>query len=148
MGPADLAGPLRVMANHNASGVVGRLAAPPRLTGYHGHMSIPLPDSSVPRLLGFDVPTLQTIVDHGADEAIVAMLDVAPDAHWLKLFDERVAALQGELGLAGVELDGTSILFFGSIADSRRLATAISALINGINMEVAGHNAPLHPPAP
>ena len=110
-------------------------------------MSIPVPDSSVPRLLGFDVPTLQTIVDHGADEAIVAMLDVVPDAHWLKLFDERVAALKGELGLAGVELDGTSILFFGSIADSRRLATAVSALINAINMEVAGHTDPFQPTA-
>ena len=111
-------------------------------------MSIPVPDSSAPRLLGFDVPTLQTRVDHGADEAIVAMLDVIPDAHWLKLFDERVAALKGELGLAGVELDGTSILFFGSIADSRRLASAVSALINAINMEVAGHNEPFQTPAP
>lgn len=110
-------------------------------------MSIPVPDSSVPRLLGFDVPTLQTSVDHGADEAIVAMLDVAPDARWLKLFDERVAALKGELGLAGVELEGASILFFGSIADSRRLATAISALINAINMEVAGHTDPFQPTA-
>jgi len=146
VGPADLAGPLCVLANHNASAVVGRLTAPARLTGYHDGMSIPVPDSSVPRLLGFDVPTLQTIVDHGADEAIVAMLDVAPDAHWLKLFDERVAALKGELGLAGVELDGTSILFFGSIADSRRLATAISALINAVNMEVAGRTEPFQPP--
>ncbi len=136
------------MGNHNASAIASRRRAPQRLTGYHPRMSIPLPDSSVPRLLGFDVPTLQTIVDHGADEAIVAMLDVAPDAHWLKLFDERVAALKGELGLAGVELDGTSILFFGSIADSRRLATAVSALINAINMEVAGRNAPFQPTAP
>lgn len=139
---------LCVSTNDNASAVSGRLPALPRVTGYHARMSIPVPDSSVPRLLGFDVPTLQTRVDHGADEAIVAMLDVIPDAHWLKLFDERVAALKGELGLAGVELDGTSILFFGSIADSRRLASAVSALINAINMEVAGHNEPFQPPAP
>lgn len=110
-------------------------------------MSIPVPDSSVPRLLGFDVPTLQARVDHGVDEAIAAMLDVIPDARWLKLFGERVAALKGELGLAAVELDGTSILFFGSIADSRRLASAVSALINAINLDVAGHNAPFQPPA-
>ena len=65
------------------------------LTSLHdGHSSAG--GQAVKSSLRFDVPTLQTIVDHGADEAIVAMLDVVPDAHWLKLFDERVAALKGE----------------------------------------------------
>ena len=111
-------------------------------TGYHARMSIPAPDQRLPRLLGFDVPALHTLVDHGVDEAIAAILDVVPDAHWLRLFHQRVAVLTGELGLAGVASEGASILFFGSVADSRRLATEVSALINAINMEVAGHVPP------
>jgi len=61
----------------------------------------PTPDNaSAPRLLGFDVPDLQATVDQAEDEAIVAMLDVAPSARWLQVFHRRVDALKGELGLA------------------------------------------------
>lgn len=66
---------------------------------------------SAPRLLGFDVPGLQATVDHAEDEAIVAMLDVAPSARWLQVFHRRVDALKGELGLAGVQMDGRTIRF-------------------------------------
>ncbi|MET0281120.1 MAG: hypothetical protein ABW278_08350 [Steroidobacteraceae bacterium] len=105
-------------------------------------MSIPPPVSSGPRLLGFDVPTLRATVDQGTDEAIIAMLDVIPSPPWLALFEERVMALKGELGLARVELAGASILFFGSIADSRRLATLVHVLINEVNMTIAGQDRP------
>ncbi len=91
---------------------------------------------SAPRLLGFDVPGLQATVDHTEDEAIVAMLDVAPSARWLQVFRRRVDALKGELGLAGVQMDGRTIRFYGSAADSRRLANEIAGLIKDIAQEL------------
>jgi hypothetical protein len=89
-------------------------------------------DPNAPRLLGFDVPDLHSRVDHAEDEAIVAMLDVEPSIAWLQLFHAHVDALKGELGLAGVAMDGRSIRFFGSIADSRRLANEITGLIKDV----------------
>lgn len=98
----------------------------------------PTPDNaSAPRLLGFDVPGLQARVDHAEDEAIVALLDVEPSARWLQVFHRRVDALKGELGLAGVQMDGRSIRFFGSVADSRRLANEIAGLIKDIAQELS-----------
>lgn len=91
---------------------------------------------SAPRLLGFDVPDLQATVDQAEDEAIVAMLDVAPSARWLQVFHRRVDALKGELGLAGVQMDGRTIRFYGSVADSRRLANEIAGLIKDIAQEL------------
>lgn len=95
-------------------------------------MNIHSPDPGAPRLLGFDVPDLHTRVDQTEDEAIVAMLDVAPSAAWLEVFHAHVDALKGALGLAGVEIDGRTIRFFGSIADSRRLANEITGLIKDV----------------
>lgn len=92
---------------------------------------------NAPRLLGFDVPGLQATVDHAEDEAIVALLDVEPSTRWLQVFHRRVDALKGELGLAGVEMDGHSIRFFGSVADSRRLANEITGLIKDIAQELS-----------
>lgn len=98
----------------------------------------PTPDTaSAPRLLGFDVPGLQATVDQAEDEAIVALLDVEPSARWLQVFHRRVDALKGELGLAGVQMDGRSIRFFGSVADSRRLANEIAGLIKDIAQELS-----------
>jgi hypothetical protein len=45
--------------------------------------------------------------------------------------------LKGELGLAGVQMDGRSIRFFGSVADSRRLANEIAGLIKDIAQELS-----------
>lgn len=92
---------------------------------------------SAPRLLGFDVPGLQATVDHAEDEAIVAMLDVAPSARWLQVFHRRVDALKGKRGLAGVQMDGRTIRFYGSVADSRRLANEIAGLIKDIAQELS-----------
>jgi hypothetical protein len=98
----------------------------------------PTPDNaSAPRPLGFDVPGLKAKVDHAEDEAIVALLDVEPSARWLQVFHRRVDALKGELGLAGVQMDGRSIRFFGSVADSRRLANEIAGLIKDIAQELS-----------
>lgn len=100
-------------------------------------MNTPPADPNAPRLLGFDVPGLHARVDHAEDEAIVAMLDVAPSAEWLQVFDRHVDALKGELGLAGVEIDGRTIRFFGSIADSRRLANEITGLIKDVAQKLS-----------
>lgn len=64
------------------------------------------------------------------------MLDVAPSARWLQVFHRRVEALKGELGLAGVQMDGRTIRFYGSVADSRRLANEIAGLIKDIAQEL------------
>ena len=89
-------------------------------------------DANAPRLLGFDVPGLHARVDPAQDEAIIAMLDGEPSAQWLQIFDRHVGALKGELGLAGVEIEGRTIRFFGSITDSRRLANEITGLIKDV----------------
>lgn len=102
---------------------------------YHRTMSSSSPDTGAPRLLGFDVPDLQENVDQTEDEAIIAMLDVAPHPSWLALFDARIDALKNDLGVAGVEVDGPSIRFYGSISDGRRLATAVASLINDVTLD-------------
>lgn len=94
-------------------------------------------DPNAPRLLGFDVPDLHAQVDHDEDEAITAMLDVEPSKAWLQVFHLHVDALKGELGLAGVEIDGRTIRFFGSIADSRRLANEITGLIKDVAQKLS-----------
>jgi len=98
-------------------------------------MSSSAPDNEAPRLLGFDVPDLQENVDESEDEAIIAMLDVAPHAAWLALFNDRLDALKSDLGVAGVEVEGPSIRFYGSISDGRRLATAVASLINDVTLD-------------
>lgn len=86
----------------------------------------------------FDVPPLQDAVNPRNDEAIVASLDIAPSAEWLALFEERVEALQCELGLAGVQIVGADIRFFGSAHDARRLADRITALVQDVTVELIG----------
>ena len=63
------------------------------------------------------------------------MLDVAPHPSWLALFDACIDALKNDLGVAGVEVDGASIRFYGSISDGRRLATAVAPLINDVTLD-------------
>lgn len=93
-------------------------------------------DSSSPRVKDFDVPPLQKAVNPDSDEAIIATLDIAPSAEWRALFEDRVRTLQGELGLAAVEMGGADIKFFGSVEDARRLATLVTALVQDVTLEL------------
>jgi len=102
-------------------------------------MNTPDPDRSAPRLRGFDVPDLQAAVDPAEDEAITAMLDIEPSEPWLQVFERQVEALKGELGLAGVLISGRTIRFYGSVADSRRLAKEIARLISDVTAELRGN---------
>ncbi|WP_422506495.1 hypothetical protein [Stenotrophomonas sp. GZD-301] len=102
-------------------------------------MTTPDPDRSAPRLLGFDVPDLQADVDPAEDEAITAMLDIEPSEPWLRVFDRQVEALKGELGLAGVLVSGRTLRFYGSVADSRRLANEVTRLIHDVTAELRGN---------
>lgn len=94
------------------------------------------PASSSPRVKDFDVPPLQEVVNPDTDEAIVATLDIAPSTEWLAIFAERVGALQGDLGLAAVEIVGADIRFFGSVHDARRLADRVRALVDDVTSEL------------
>lgn len=107
-------------------------------------MSYRKPIEAAPRLIGFDVPRLETLVDHLRDEAMVAKLDTVPTEAWVALFCDKVGHLKGELDLAEVKIDGNEISFFGSIADGRRLADKVAALIHQVTIElmpdVEGHS--------
>lgn len=96
------------------------------------------PLASAPRVMEFDVPPLRDAVNPEKDEAIVASLDIAPSAEWLAVFDEKVEALQCELGLAGVRIDGADIRFFATAQDARRLADRINALVQDVTIELMG----------
>lgn len=101
-------------------------------------MSTRKPIDAAPRLLGFDVPRLEKCVDHSHDEAVTATLDTVPSADWVALFSEKVTKLKGELGLAEIRIEGREISFFGSIADGRRLADKVTALIHEVTIELMG----------
>ncbi|WP_447899026.1 hypothetical protein [Stenotrophomonas maltophilia] len=49
--------------------------------------------SMLPRIVGFDVPLLHERVDASTDEAITALLDLAPGARWTEMFLIKCRAL-------------------------------------------------------
>lgn len=50
----------------------------------------------LPRIVGFDVPHLHERVDSSTDEAIVALLDLAPGSRWTELFVRKCEALASQ----------------------------------------------------
>lgn len=93
----------------------------------------PLSASMLPRIVGFDVPQLHERVDSSTDEAIIALLDLAPGAHWTELFVRKCEALASQLSLAEVRVEGSRIYFYGSISDSRALADAVMSIVHVLN---------------
>lgn len=93
----------------------------------------PLTASMLPRIVGFDVPQLHEHVDSTTDEAIIALLDLAPGARWAELFVMKYDALASQLSLAEVRVDGSRIYFYGSIGDSRALADAVMSIVHMLN---------------
>lgn len=89
--------------------------------------------SMLPRIIGFDVPRLQEHVDSSTDEAIIALLDLAPGARWIELFLMKCEALATQLSLAQVRVEGSKIYFYGSISDSRALADAVMSIVHVLN---------------
>lgn len=89
--------------------------------------------SRLPRIIGFDVPRLHQKVDASADEAITALLDIAPDALWSARFLQQCGTLASQLSLAAVKVEDSRICFHGSTADARALADAVIALVNRLN---------------
>lgn len=90
--------------------------------------------SRFPRIVGFDVPALVINVKADIDPPIVALLDIAPSRSWLLLFEREVRSLTGELDIATVTISDTRIFFYGSKADGRRLATAVSDLVDRVSL--------------
>lgn len=103
----------------------------------------PLSASMLPRIVGFDVPHLHERVDSSTDEAIVALLDLAPGSRWTELFVRKCEALASQLSLAEVRVEGSKIYFYGSISDSRALADAVMSIVHVLNDQLmrAGNNA-------
>lgn len=93
----------------------------------------PLSASMLPRIVGFDVPQLHERVDSSTDEAIIALLDLAPGARWTELFVRKCEALASQLSLAEVRVEGSRIYFYGSISDSRALADAVMSIVHVLN---------------
>lgn len=89
--------------------------------------------SMLPRIVGFDVPQLHEHVDSSTDEAIIALLDLAPGAHWIELFVKKCESLASQLSLAEVRVEGSRIYFYGSISDSRALADAVMSIVHVLN---------------
>ena len=90
----------------------------------------------LPRIVGFDVPPLHERVDASTDEAITALLDLAPGARWAELFLNKCRALASQLQLADVRIEGSRIYFYGSISDSRGLADAVTSIVHVLNDEL------------
>lgn len=93
----------------------------------------PLNASMLPRIVGFDVPQLHEHVDSSSDEAIIALLDLAPGARWTELFVKKCETLASQLSLAEVRVEGAKIYFYGSISDSRALADAVMSIVHVLN---------------
>jgi len=89
--------------------------------------------SMLPRIVGFDVPQLYEHVDSSTDEAIIALLDIAPGARWTELFVMKCEMLASQLSLAEIRVAGSKIYFYGSISDSRALADAVISIVHVLN---------------
>jgi len=87
----------------------------------------------LPRIVGFVVPPLRENVDSFADEAITALLDIEPSARWTELFLIQCGALASQLSLAEVRIEGSEILFYGSVCNARELADAVAAMVATLN---------------
>jgi len=109
----------------------------PRIVGdtqiTHKGEDRPLSAPMLPRIVGFDVPQLHEHVDSSVDEAIIALLDLAPGARWTELFVMKCEALASQLSLAEVRVEGSRIYFYGSISDSRALADAVMSIVHVLN---------------
>ncbi|WP_322547551.1 hypothetical protein [Stenotrophomonas geniculata] len=92
--------------------------------------------SMLPRIVGFDVPLLHERVDASTDEAITALLDLAPGARWTEMFLIKCRALASQLQLADGRIEGARIYFYGSISDSRGLADAVMSIVHVLNDEL------------
>ncbi|WP_238379902.1 MULTISPECIES: hypothetical protein [Stenotrophomonas] len=103
--------------------------------------------SMLPKIVGFDVPPLRERVDASADEAITALLDLAPGPRWAELFVMKCESLASQPSLAEVRVEGSRIFFYGSINDARALADAVISLVNVLNdqlMREGNDNASQH----
>ena len=89
--------------------------------------------SMLPKIIGFDVPPLYEQVDASLDEAIIALLDLAPGPRWSELFTMKCGMLASQLSLAEIRVEGSRIYFYGSISDARALADAVTSVVNALN---------------
>ncbi|MGF6494193.1 CheY-like chemotaxis protein [Luteibacter sp. 621] len=98
-----------------------------------------MPYSRLPRIVGFEVPPLKTVVDVVRDAPIVALLDGSPSRDWLDAFIVEVACTRGPLRSALVTVEDDRVFFFASAAEGRTRCDAVRAMVERVGSRLVAN---------
>ena len=98
-------------------------------------------------MIGIDVPKLLENVDNATSEAVTILLDIEPSQAWVDEFRTHVTGLADALGASAVVVDGSTILFFGSIRDARSLAASVRLLMDAVSTKLQNTTPQISPGA-